>query len=125
MLRVPDGKTHFDMSAIALSSDRPAASPAADGAPILRWMIFTGTCAFAVVLLWRYNLLRLMVELDRTYISSAMAVFYVGASLHCLWSTIAISREGDAGLRLLTAREVKSPVCCGSSLCQLGPTEVA
>jgi hypothetical protein len=50
MLRVPDGKTHFDTSAIALSSDRPAASPAAGGAPILRWMIFTGTCAFAVVL---------------------------------------------------------------------------
>jgi hypothetical protein len=87
------------MSAIALSHDRPAASSAADGTPILRWMIFTGVCAFAVVLAWRYNLIRLMVQSDRTYISSIIAVLYIGASVHCLWRTIAISREGDAGRR--------------------------
>ncbi len=87
------------MSAIALSPDRPSASAAADGAPILRWMIFTGACAFAAVLLWRYHLIRLMVESDRTYISSVIAVLYIGASLHCLWRTIVISREGDAAQR--------------------------
>ena len=87
------------MSAIALSHDRPAASAAAEGAPVLRWMIFTGACAFAALLAWRYGLIRLMVVSDRTYISSIIAVLYIGASLHCLWRTIAISREGDAGRR--------------------------
>jgi MotA/TolQ/ExbB proton channel family len=87
------------MSVVALSPDRLSAPAAADGAPVLRWMIFTGACGFAAVLLWRYNLIRLMVESDRTYISSIIAVLYIGASLHCLWRTIAISREGDAGRR--------------------------
>jgi hypothetical protein len=40
-----------------------------------------------------------MVAGDRTYISSVIALLYVAASLHCLWRTIAISREGDAARR--------------------------
>ena len=54
---------------------------------------------FAAILLWRYGLIRLMVVSDRTYLSSLIALIYVGASLHCLWRTIVISREGDAGQR--------------------------
>ncbi len=87
------------MSVIALSPDPAPAASAADGAPLLRWMIFTGACAFATVLLWHYGLIRLMVASDRTYISSIIAVLYIGASLHCLWRTIVIGREGDAGRR--------------------------
>jgi len=87
------------MSAIALWPERPPAESAADGAPLLRWMIFTGACAFAAVLLWHYGLIRLMIASDRTYISSVIGVLYVGASLHCLWRTIVVSREGDAGRR--------------------------
>jgi hypothetical protein len=59
-------------------------------------MIFTGACAFAAVLLWRYGLIRRMVASDRTYLSSVIAVLYVGASLHCFWRTLVISREADA-----------------------------
>lgn len=70
---------------------------------MLRWMIFTGACTFAAVLLWRYHLIRLMVESDRTYISSFIAVLYVGTSLHCLWRTVVISREGDAARRAAQA----------------------
>ena len=62
-------------------------------------MIFTGACAFAVVLLWQYGLIHLVVVSDRTYISSIIAALYVVASLHCLWRTIAIGREGDAARR--------------------------
>jgi hypothetical protein len=47
------------------------------------------------MLLWRYGLFRLMVQFDRTYISSVISVLYVAASLHCLYRTIAISREGE------------------------------
>jgi MotA/TolQ/ExbB proton channel family len=74
-----------------------AGSPIADGTPLLRWMIFTGACVFAAVLLWHYGLIHLMIASDRTYISSVIVVLYIGASLHCLWRTIVIGREGDAG----------------------------
>jgi MotA/TolQ/ExbB proton channel family len=97
------------MSAIALSSERAQPS-AADGAPLLRWMIFTGACVFAAVLLWHFGLIHLMIASDRTYISSVIAVLYIGASLHCLWRTVAIAREGDAGrlvARKIEAGEVK------------------
>jgi len=88
------------MSVVALSPDREAnAAPPADGAPVLRWMIFTGACAFAAVLLWHYGFIHLMVASDRTYISSVIAVLYIAASLHCLWRTVIITGEGDAGRR--------------------------
>jgi len=92
------------MSVIAISPARESA--VADGAPLLRWMIFTGASAFAAVLLWQYGLIHLMVVSDRTYISSIIAVFYVGASLHCLWRTIAIGREADAARR--AARQIEA-----------------
>jgi MotA/TolQ/ExbB proton channel family len=90
------------MSAIALSPEKRDAPSAADRAPLLRWMIFTGATLFAAVLLWRYGLLRMMVASDRTYLSSIIAALYVGASLHCLWRTAAIAREGDAASRVAT-----------------------
>jgi hypothetical protein len=71
----------------------------ADRAPLLHWMIFTGFCLFAFVLLWRFGLVRQMVVADRTYISSIIVLLYVGASLHCLWRTIVVSREADAARR--------------------------
>ncbi|HYW63135.1 MAG TPA: MotA/TolQ/ExbB proton channel family protein [Bradyrhizobium sp.] len=65
-------------------------------APLLQWMIFTGLCVFAAILLWQYGLVRLMIASDRTYISSIICVLYVASSLHCLWRTLAIAREADA-----------------------------
>ncbi|MEA2882009.1 MAG: hypothetical protein QOH32_1265 [Bradyrhizobium sp.] len=65
-------------------------------APLLHWMIFTGLCAFAGVLLWHYGLIHLMVASDRTWISSIICVLYIVSSLHCLWRTLAIAREEDA-----------------------------
>jgi hypothetical protein len=88
------------MTAVALSPEAGRAWSGADRAPLLRWLIFTGATVFAAILLWRYGLLRLMVVSDRTYLSSVIALIYVGASLHCLWRTIVISREGDAGQRV-------------------------
>jgi hypothetical protein len=87
------------MSVIAFSPARETAAATADAAPLLRWMIFTGACVFAAVLLWQYGLIHLMISSDRTYISSVIGVLYIGASLHCLWRTIAIGREGNAGRR--------------------------
>ena len=88
------------MTAVVLSPEPGRALSAADRAPLLRWLIFTGATVFAAILLWRYGLIRLMIVSDRTYLSSVIALIYVGASLHCLWRTIVISREGDAGQRV-------------------------
>ena len=54
------------MSVIAISPARETA--ATNGMPLLRWMIFTGVCAFAVVLLWQYGLIHLMVVLSLIHI---------------------------------------------------------
>ena len=71
----------------------------ADRGPLLRWLVFTGLWIFAFVLLWRFGLIRKMVESDRTYISPIIVLLYVATSLHCLWRTIVISREGDSARR--------------------------
>ncbi len=79
-----------------MTPNEPSAAPASpDWAPLLRWLVFTGFTAFASLLLYRYGLFRLMVQSDRTYISSIICVLYVGASLHCLYRTIAVSKEGE------------------------------
>jgi hypothetical protein len=83
------------MSVTTMSSDLDTLS-VPDRAPLLHWMIFTGLCAFAGVLLWQYGLIRLMVASDRTYISSIICVLYLASSLHCVWRTLAIAREADA-----------------------------
>ena len=66
---------------------------------LLLWMIFTGLSVFAVVLLWWYGLIHLMVTSDRTYISSLIAVLYVITCGHCFWRTRAIAREGEIARR--------------------------
>jgi MotA/TolQ/ExbB proton channel family len=91
-----------------LSSAGPAAQPMQVDAqqPLLRWMIFTGLTLFAATLMWRYGWFGLMLWSDRTYISSVIVFLYVCACLHCLWRTVAISREGEfsrAGEVLLDA----------------------
>jgi hypothetical protein len=80
----------------------PIAGPAADPSErsaLLFWMIFTGLSIFAVVLLWRFGLIRLMLTSDRTYISSVIALLYVLTCGHCFLRTRAIAREGAAARR--------------------------
>lgn len=66
---------------------------------LLLWMIFTGLSVFALVLLWRYGLIDLMVTSDRTYISSVIGVLYIATCCHCFIRTRAIAREGAAATR--------------------------
>jgi hypothetical protein len=87
------------MSSISHAKIALPGMDAPDRGPLLLWMIFTGLCVFAVVLLWRYGLIRLMVHSDRTYISSFIAVLYIVTSCHCLWRTWVIAREGEAARR--------------------------
>ena len=104
------------MTAVVLSPEPERAWSSADRAPLLRWLIFTGATVFAAILLWRYGLLRLMVVSDRTYLSSVIALLYVGASLHCLWRTIVVSREGDAGQKVAARIETEASMSSSPTL---------
>jgi hypothetical protein len=95
------------MSSIGSVKAVMSGAEAPERGPLLLWMIFTGLCVFAVVVLWRYGLIHLMVASDRTYISSFIAGLYIITSLHCLWRTMAIAREGEAARR---AQEILSAV---------------
>ena len=83
------------MSSVGLAPDSSTRSLSPEYAPVLRWLIFTGLTVFAGVLLWRYGLIGLMIASDRTHISLIICILYVGASLHCLWRTCVIAREGE------------------------------
>ena len=73
-----------------------------DHLPLLRWMIFTGVCAFGFVLIWYYGLFRLMLASDKTYISSIIVLLYAATCIHCFVRTVAISRESDRAHRVLS-----------------------
>jgi hypothetical protein len=72
-----------------------------DHVPLLRWLMFTGVCAFGFVLCWYYGLFHLMLVSDKTYISMTIVVLYVAITCHCFVRTTAISREMDSANRVL------------------------
>jgi hypothetical protein len=72
-----------------------------DHVPLLRWLMFTGVCAFGFVLVWYYGLFRLMLTSDKTYISFIIIILYAATCVHCLFRTLAISRETDRAHRVL------------------------
>jgi hypothetical protein len=71
-----------------------------DRVPLLRWLMFTGVCAFGFVLLWYYGLFHLMLNADKTYISAIIVALYVATSIHCFVRTATISRELDSAHRV-------------------------
>jgi MotA/TolQ/ExbB proton channel family len=93
------------MAVQALESDFPN-----DRLPLLRWLMFTGVCAFGFVLMWYYGLFHLMLASDKTYISAIIVVLYLATCVHCFVRTVAISRELDAAHRVaaLVSHGVKS-----------------
>ena len=84
------------MSVQVLERDFPT-----DHFPLLRWLIFTGVCAFGFALVWHYGLFRLMLASDKTYISLVIVVLYAATCVHCFVRTSAISRESDRAHRVL------------------------
>jgi biopolymer transport protein ExbB/TolQ len=61
--------------------------------PVLPWLIFTGLTLLAFVLLWFYGLAQKALSSDPTHITACIGLIYIAASLHCLWRSLAISRE--------------------------------
>jgi MotA/TolQ/ExbB proton channel family protein len=83
------------MAVQVLESDFPS-----DRLPLLRWLMFTGVCAFGFILVWYYGLFALMLASDKTYISLIIVMLYIATSIHCLLRTMAISREMDSAHRV-------------------------
>ena len=71
--------------------------------PVLAWLIFTGLSLLAFILLWFYGLAQKALTSDPTHITSCIGLIYLAASLHCLWRSIAISRETVAERNLAHA----------------------
>jgi biopolymer transport protein ExbB/TolQ len=71
--------------------------------PVLPWLIFTGLTLLAFVLLWFYGLAQKALSSDPTHITACIGLIYIAASLHCLWRSLAISREAAAEQRLARA----------------------
>ena len=71
-----------------------------DRLPLLRWLMFTGVCAFGFVVAWYYGLFHLMLASDKTYISAVIVVLYLATCVHCFVRTVTISRELDAAHRV-------------------------
>jgi hypothetical protein len=90
------------MSSMTIGPIAGSAADPSERSALLFWMIFTGLSIFAVVLLWRFGLIRLMLTSDRTYISSVIALLYVLTCGHCFLRTRAIAREGAAARRCRT-----------------------
>src|SRR6476661_1635581 len=93
------GQEQCSMSSMTIGPIANTATDPSERSALLFWMIFTGLSIFAVVLLWRYGLIHLMLVSDRTYISSVIAVLYILTCAHCFWRTRAIAREGVAARR--------------------------
>ena len=93
---------------------------AGDKAPLLRWLIFTGTCTAGIALAWHFGLIGLMLDGDKTYISSVILLICLLATLHCFSRTQTITRELDRARRVQERIE-KSP----ASVTMLGTRLVA
>ncbi len=114
---LPAGMLASPMTVQILERDFPT-----DHLPLLRWLMFTGVCAFGFVLVWYYGLFRLMLASDKTYISAIIIVLYVATSLHCFLRTVAISRELDAANRVaaLVSRGVTGFTVAGQNVTDHG-----
>jgi hypothetical protein len=68
-------------------------SDSTDFLPLLRWLILMSLIVFGAAVLWHLGLIRLMLETDRTHVSSLILVLFVLTTLHCLTQTWVVSRE--------------------------------
>jgi hypothetical protein len=72
--------------------------------PLLKWILVNSLAVLGTLVLWYFGLLRAILETDRTRISLVIFAIFIATSLHCLYQTIAVSRE------LIAARRVREAV---------------
>ena len=85
----------MDMPSIGLRSSVLLVTPAESGdyLPLLRWLILICLIAFGAAVLWQLGLVRVMLDTDRTHVSSLILALFALTTLHCLTQTWFVSRE--------------------------------
>jgi hypothetical protein len=78
------------------------ASESRDYLPLLRWLVLMSLTGFGLAALWQLDVIQVMLETDRTHISSLILGLFALTSLHCLAQIWYISRE------LVAARSFRS-----------------
>ena len=68
-------------------------SESADYLPLLRWLILMCLTTFGLVALWHLGLIRVMLDTDRTHVSTLILGLFALTTLHCLAQTLFVSRE--------------------------------
>lgn len=71
-----------------------------DYALLLKWLILAGVSVAAFVAVWQFGLLAEMLRSDKSYISLAITLLFVGTSVHCATGVVAVSRELNAARRV-------------------------
>jgi hypothetical protein len=71
-----------------------------DYALLLRWLILAGVAVAAFVAVWQFGLLAEMLRSDKSYISLAITLLFVGTSVHCAVGVVAVSQELNAARRV-------------------------
>ena len=85
----------MEIASLSRRSSLLLATPSESGdfLPVLRWLILMSLTVFGVAVLWHLGLIRLMLETDRTHVSSLILVLFVLTTLHCLTQTWIVSKE--------------------------------
>jgi hypothetical protein len=68
-------------------------SQSRDYLPLLRWLILMCLTGFGLTVLWQIGVIQIMLETDRTHISSLILGLFALTSLHCLAQIWFVSRE--------------------------------
>ena len=76
-----------------------------DYAPLLKWILVITLIVVGMIALWYFGLVQEMLETDRTRISLVILGIFVATSLHCMFQTIAVSREQVSARRVREAIE--------------------
>lgn len=70
---------------------------------LLKWLVLAGVAVVAFVAVWRFGLLAEMLRSDRSYISLAITLLFLGTSVHCAVGVVAVSKELNAARRVRRA----------------------
>ena len=71
-----------------------------DYALLLKWMVLAGVAIVAFIAVWQFGLLAEMLRSDRSYISLAITLLFLGTSVHCAVGVVSVSKELNAARRV-------------------------
>lgn len=75
-----------------------------------RWLIFFGIILFALYVAHHHGFFVTLLSTDQSYLSSAILIIFVGASLHAGWRAHVLGQETDQALKLASAARNKVPL---------------